>query len=132
MYIVVGVMISLSPPAVGIPATFGISMSALISSVGCTCSANAIVICTGSESTLVLDAPGPGVTWMFIVAVKEFTLPVVFAASWTAASGLAGAADNPPAPAPALEPAAQPETVTMAINASPAEYNERRAARTCI
>jgi hypothetical protein len=65
---------------------------------------------------------------MFIVAVKEFTVPVVFAASLTAASGLTGAADDPPVP----ELAEQPATAAAAINVSPAEYNENRAARTCI
>jgi hypothetical protein len=58
---------------------------------------------------------------MFIVAVKEFTWPVVFAASLTAASGLIDGADDPPPP----EPAAQPATAATIV-ASPAAYSGRR------
>jgi hypothetical protein len=72
-------------------------------------------------------APGLAVTCKFIVPVNEFACLDVYAASWTAFSGVTGGAV-------ALEPelVAQPVTAAATITASPAAYRGDRAIPACI
>jgi hypothetical protein len=67
-------------------------------------------------------APDLAFVWTLIVPVKELAPPVVFAASFTASSGLAGAADFVPDPVAAVpEPAAaQPASAAARIAVTPA------------
>jgi hypothetical protein len=81
----------------------------------------------------VLAAPGLSAARRSIVPVKEFAVDAVFAASLTASSALAGVwAEDPPAPALELEPAAQPVTAAATIATSPAAHHGQRALLTCI
>jgi hypothetical protein len=70
---------------------------------------------------------------MLTVPVNEFALDAVFAASLTASSALAGAgAEDPAAPALAVELAEQPLAAIATITTNPAAYNGNRATLTCI
>ena len=74
------------------------------------------------ETSPLLAAPGLAVACTLIVPVKELAPPVVFAASCTASSGLAGAAVVAVDPVVAVpEPAAaQPASAAARIAVTPA------------
>src|ERR1700734_1469103 len=120
-------MISERPPGSDWPATLSVPIWTSASSDGRSRSAIDAV----RETLPLLDAPGLAAACTLMVPVKELAPPVVFAASCTASSALAGAAVLAPDPvAPAPEPApAQPARAAARIAVTPAAQNGDRVVR---
>src|SRR5258708_31226068 len=100
-------------------------MSTLASSDGCNCSANVADMLTSpraSEPAEDAELPGFAVIFRLMVPVNEFAPVAVLAASFTAASGLLAAAEEPAHPGPPgpLPPAMAAVHVTVTASTRPA------------